>query len=400
MAAKNAKGKRIKGKRLISFILCLFIIGSMAGCKDPSQGTPGGEAPAVISVWYSMGGQNEQELLRQFDRINREHPEVIVKGEKVPEEKFMEQVWNYQAGGEGPEILITGRQILFSLYEKGAISPVLAENYHAYPSTKAVFTLNNQQIAAPWMVDIPLLYYRKDKVPEGPANLVSILDKKNPIAAKAFQPALFSPWWLAEGGSLSLNGLPTLDSQANLTFLNKILTLKSAGLLIFDNQGLEKFKKGEVGYFLSWASDRATLTQAGINWGSSSLVSQFGGAGKVFLDKSIGIANSSIKSIPTMEKAIRLVQEELLKEDTESFMEKAGGNLPASDLYYEGAQPGSFQAQAATTLKSAYELEGYMLDWKFLSLQDQAWKKVLEGTKPESALQAVQQSALGMVTER
>jgi len=381
-------------KRILIHISCLFLIlGSMAGCSAPLQGEPGGEAPVVVSVWYSVEGKDEQELVKQLERINNEHPEIIVNGVKIPETKFVEQVWNYQAGGEGPDIIITKRPIIVALYEKGAVSPVLADNYDAYNSSKAVFTFNNQPFAAPWLIDVPLLYYRKDNVPEPPLSMQALVEKKVAIVAKSFSTAMFGPWWQADGGSFTLSGLPSLDAQANAVFLDKILYLKSQKQLIFDNQALEKFIGGEVNYLVSWASDSTALTKAGMNWGSVSLHSLLGPNGKVLLDKTIGIANSSIKTVPTMEISIRLVQEELLEVDTETSMHKAGGYMPASELYYERAPLGSLNAEVASTISNAWYLEGYMPDWKLLSLQDKAWGNIIGGSKVESELIQIQQSA-------
>lgn len=382
-------------KRLAIYIICLFLLlGGITGCeKAPKQGTPGGDAPAVVSVWYSLSGNEEQELLKQFKRINQEYPEVIVKGEKVPEAGFVDQVWNLQAGGEGPEIMITSRPIIFALYEKGTISPVLADKYPAYPSAKAVFTFNQQPFAAPWLTDVPLVYYRKDKVSQPPASLAELAEKKAPLAVKSFDTSLLSPWWKAEGGTLTLSDAPALNSPANAAFLNKLISLRSEGLLIFDNLAVERFAKGEINYLLSWASDSTALTQAGIDWGSISLNTLLGSNGKALLDKTIGIANSSIKTVPAMEEAIRLVEEELLKAETQASLQKAGGKQPAGDTYYEGSKIESLNAQVALTLTNAWSLEGYYLDWKLLSLQDKGWQNIAGGAKIESELLSIQQRA-------
>lgn len=384
----------MKKSLLINMIILFLVIGSITGCGNiAAQGKHNGEAPAVISVWYSLGGKAEQELVKQFDRINKEHPEVVVKGEKISEAKFVDQVWNFQAGGEGPEIFITSRPVIFALYEKGAISPVLADKYTAFPAAKAVFTFNQQPFAAPWLTDVPLLYYRKDKIQEVPVSLAAIMEKKVPIGVKSFNAGLLSPWWKAEGGSFILSGKPALDSQTNLAFLNKLLSLRSEGLLIVD-QASERFRQGEINYLLSWASESTALTQAGVDWGSISLNSLLGSNGKVLLDQTIGIANSSIKTFPAMEDAIRIVQEELLKAETEASMQKAGGKLPVEETFYDGAKIDTLNAQVALTLKEAWHLEGYLSDWKLLPLQDKAWQNITQGANIEGELTIIQQTAL------
>jgi multiple sugar transport system substrate-binding protein len=386
----------MKPRLLINIIclICLFLIlGGMTGCQAPAQGEPGGDAPAVISVWYTFSGNAEQELLKQFERINKEHPEVLVKGEKVPATKLVDQAWYLQAGGEGPEIFIADRSIIFDLYEKGIISPVLADNYPAYPAAKTIFTFNQQEFAAPWLTDVPLLYYRQDKIQTPPVSFGDLLGKKVPVAVKALNTALLSPWWLAEGGSLTSAGIPVLDSQANSAFLNTLLSLRSAGILLSDNQALEKFMQGDVNYLWSWASDASTLNQAGVAWGSVPLNSLFPTKGKVLLAKTVGIANSSIKTVPVLENSIRLVQEELLKTEAQAALAEAGGYLPGSDIYYQGSKPGSFKAAIESSLKTAWPLEGYLLDWKLLTLQDRAWQNISGGAKIEGELAKTQQEA-------
>ncbi|RNC28845.1 MAG: hypothetical protein AWM53_01032 [Candidatus Dichloromethanomonas elyunquensis] len=381
-------------KGLGIFIFCVIILISAGGCSKPTQGEPGGEAPAVISVWYSFQGKSEEELLRQFTRINKEHPGVIVKGEKVAESNFVQKVWNLQAGGEGPEIMIASRATIFHLYEKGAISPALADQYHAFPSAQAVFTFNHQLFAAPWIADVPILYYRKDRVQEPPLSLSEILDNKNTVAVKTLNLALLSPWWKAEGGILSSEGMPVIDGQGNIAFLNKLLYLKSEGLLLFDSQGQDRLVKGEVNYYLGWASDSTVLDKAGIPWGSVSLAGLLGANGRVFLDHTLGIANSSVKTVSGLENSIRLVEEELLKIETEESVQKSTGNVPLEDAYYNSFQSGSYNDQIRITLENAWYLEGNNLDWRWMEFENTAWKNVSAGSNIEKELSTQQLLAL------
>lgn len=385
--------------KILSCLLSIgLLIGLMTACSQaPTQGIPGGEAPDVISVWYSLTGAAEQELLKQLARINEEFPEVIVKGEYIPEGQFMEQVWNLQAGGEGPEIFITGRPIIAALYEKGAISPVLADKYAAYPAAEAVFTYNQQPFAAPLLTDVPVLYYRQDKVPVPPASLAEIVAKKQPLAVKALDFALLGPWWKAEGGNLALAGKPALDSGTNTAFLSKLLALRAEKLLTFE-QALAKFNQGEVNYLLAWASDSTALSKAGVSWGCIALNSLLFN-GKAMLAQTVGIANSSIKTIPALEESIRLVEEELLKVATQTSLHKASGKMPTADSFYQGVGGKSLNAQVASTLKNAWFLEGYYLEWKLFPLLNQAWQNSAGGAKIEAELAKAQQKARNLTKE-
>ncbi|HHV65765.1 MAG TPA: extracellular solute-binding protein [Peptococcaceae bacterium] len=391
---------RIIVKKIIvySLGLCLFF-SLLNGCgQEPKRGTPGGVAPDVISVWYSLMGETEKELLRQFERISQEYPEVIVKGEYIPEGKFLEQVWTLQAGGEGPEIFITSRSVIAALYEKGAISPVLADNYSAYPAAEAVFTYNQQPFAVPLLTDVPLLYYRQDKVPVPPASLAEIIAKKQPIAVKALDLDLLCSWWKAEGGSLTLAGKPALNSANNVAFLTKLLSLRAERLLTFD-QAIPRFNQGEVNYLLAWASDSAALDKAGVSWGCLALNSLLFN-GKALPVQTIGIANSSIKTIPALEESIKLVEEELLKVETQTSLHKASGKMPALESYYQEAGGDSIKAQTAVSLKNAWYLEGYSLEWELFPMLNQAWQNAAGGAKIEGELANAQQQALLLADEK
>lgn len=389
---------KTRSKRITSYLLCILIaVTALTACsKGPSPGEPGGDAPVIITVWYTLQGQQEQALLTQFERINKEYPEVLITGEKFSESGFVQRVYNYQAGGEGPEIMIAQRQILFSLYEKGMISPVLAETDAMYSSVKAVFYFNKQSFAAPWLTNTPILYYRKDKITVPPASIAEILEKKANIAASAISLDLLSPWWIAEGGTLSVNGVPALDSAANAAFFNKMLALKQQGRLLVDSQALAKFKKGEVDYLLAWGSDMAKLTAVGNNIGCLSLYSLFSDKGQSVLSNTIGIANSSIKTIPETESAIRLVEEELLKSTSEETAFSAGGGLPANSGFYTSAQASTFHAETGLSLQNARYLEGSRYDWKYWDLLDEAWTNINSGANSASELSRIEQQAMAL----
>lgn len=375
---------------IFSLVLIIFTAG---GClQAPNQGKPGGKAPAVVSVWYSLTADEEKELLKQFERINLEHPEVLVKGKYVPEKEFVDLVWKVQAGGEGPEIFIARRQIIYDLYKKGALSPVLARNYSAFIPAKAVFTFNNQLFAVPWLTDVPLLYYRTDKISKAPESLTELFDQKAVIGIPGIDTALLSPWWKAEGGSLILDGAPSLDSPVNSAFLEKLLYLKSQGIVTFDSHALSRFIRGEINYLLSWASHAPVLDRYKVSWSSVSLSTLLGDNGRALLDNTVGIANSSIKSVPGMEEAIRIVEEELLKAEVQSAMQEAGRRLPVNEKCYS-FQTGSYQAETARVLRSAWVLGGASPEWRLVPLQNATWQNILAGSDLESELAKAQQQA-------
>jgi len=376
--------------------LGLLIILVMVLARIPSQGKPAGAAPAVVTVWYSVENKEEQELLKQFDSINKTRSDVMVKGIKVPAAGFAERVWNLQAGGQGPELFIAQAPILFDLYQKGAVSPFLADTSRFYRGPLSVYTFNRQPFAAPLLTDVPLLYFRKDSITLSPADLTEVL-AKNQVAIKSLDFALLSPWWEAEGGILSQGGIPALDSPLNVGFLNKIAALRSGKRLLVDPQAIQLFTSGKVNYLIAWASDSPALEAAKINWGCVALSSVAVNGEGIYRNNGIGIANSSIKTVPAMETAIRQVEEELLKTVVLEAFHQTTGYLPAVSDYYQGALPGEFRAAVATALLSSREVEGHSLDWKLIPLVEQAWKNIAAGANSAAELAQAQAAALESV---
>jgi len=365
----------------------------LAACQQgPKQGQPGGEAPVVVSVWYSLEGKQEQALLAQFEQINKKR-EVLVKGIKIPAKDFVRKVWALQAGGQGPEIFIAEGDILAALYEQGAISPVLADSSQVYPSLLAGFTYNRQVFALPWLTDVPLLYYRKDIVSAPPVDL-NELGLRQSIAVSSQDFLLFSPWWKAEGGILCQGKLPALNVKANEDFLLKLQTLKTDGKIREDKQAVALFKSGEATYLLAWTSDSINLNQGQGNWGCVSFSRLFGSQANALLAKTIGIANSSIKTSPALEDAIRLVEEELLQTEVEAAAHKTTGYMPANVNFYYQAEDGTLIKEAALTIENSWSLEGNALEWKLAPIFRQAWQNIADRTEISKQLATAQEDAL------
>jgi multiple sugar transport system substrate-binding protein len=378
------------------YLLCLFFIFVLfTACgQDPKQGQPGGEAPAVISVWYSLEGKLEQELLNQFEQINEKQHEFLVKGVKIPAKEFVHKVWGLQAGGQGPEIFIANRDIIATLYEQGALSPVLADSSPVFPSLLAEFTYNRQAFALPWLTDVPLLYYRKDAISTPPVDFNGLWSSKQPIAVKAQDFLLFSPWWKAEGGILSRGDLPALDAEVNSDFLGKLLASKSDGKIIVDEQAIELFSTGQVNYLLGWASDSIDLDRKQVDWACVSFSRLQENQAQALLAKTIGIANSSIKTGSELENAIRLVEEELLETEAGAAAQKATGYMPANMNFYDRSPVGTLTKEAATTIENCWSIEGSALEWKLLPLYKGAWLNMARQADISIELAKAQEAAL------
>ncbi len=386
-----------KVSKLLGVLLILAL--GLIGCgKDPVQGLPGGAAPAVVELWHSLQGSEAEALGKQAQRIMTGHPEVIVRLEYVPEDKLAKQAYQAQAGGEGPEIFLTSGEALVTLFNQGVLSPVLGST-DSFPGIVSQFHHGEKDYAQPVVTDIPLLYYRTD-LAQPPANLAGFLTTKGVLALPTLDTRTLAPWWNSQAGRLTNNGQPTLDDSANLIFLQQLLAWKDAKLLAVDANAWLQFVNGQAAYTIAWAGQAKGLAQT-IPWGSALLTQFTGGQGQILTGRTLGIANSSIKSSEALNPMIRLVEEELLTPDAQWALGQAGNRFPASSSFYKRteAQSGVLQ-QVGQGLEKAWPLKGASPEWKLIPLQDQAWQKAWSGIAPESALAAAQAEAVKVLSQK
>lgn len=383
--------------KLLGIILIVGL--GLTGCgKDPLQGLPGGAAPVVIELWHSMQGTEAEALSKQAQRIMDGHPEVIVRLDYVPEDKLANQVYQAQAGGEGPEVFLTSGEVLTTLFHQGALAPVLG-SADSFPGLVAQFHYGEQDYALPLATDIPLFYYRTD-LAQPPTSLTGFLTTKGVLALPSLDTKTLTPWWSGQAGKLASNGQPTLTDPANLIFLQQLFAWREAKLLIVDPNAWLQFVNGQAAYTISWASQAKGLAST-IPWGTTSLTQLTGGQGQILPGRTIGVANSSIKSSEALSPMIKLVEEELLSPDAQWALGQAGNRFPASSSFYKRteAQSGVLQ-QVGQGLDKAWALKGASPEWKLIPLQDQAWQKAWSGIAPESALADAQTEAVKALSQK
>ncbi|MGI1657381.1 MAG: ABC transporter substrate-binding protein [Desulfitobacterium sp.] len=376
---------------------CILIIGLLtlllSGCgEDPQQGLPGGAAPAVIELWHSLTGAEAQELGKQSQRIMDAHPEVIIRLEYIEEGRMVNLAYLAQAGGEGPEIFLTSSKALTDLFHQGALAPIIG-NSDPFLGLVTQFKYGDKTFALPLTVDVPLFYYRTDLAPL-PANLAEFPTTKGVLALTALDTKALSPWWLAQGGKLASNGQPALQDPANYIFLQQLLAWQEGNLLVVDPNAWNLFINAQAAYTIAWASQAQGIATT-IPWGSVPLTQLTSGKGEILGGRTIGIANSSIKSTEELNPLIRLVEEELLSPDAQWAIAMAGKRFPTSSSFYsrEEAQTGLLR-QVGLSLARAWSLPSNAMEGKLVPLQDQAWQKAWNGVKPEDALSWAQTEAV------
>jgi multiple sugar transport system substrate-binding protein len=362
--------------------------------RTPQVGQPGGPAPAVVEIWHSLQGAEENALQGQLQAIAKAHPEVIIKLKYVPEANFVTFSYEAEAGGEGPEIFIASREILRQLYGQGALAPAVYIDQEAFPATLANFRFGGSEYALPWLTDVPLLYYRTDTAGV-PANLADLFSVKGGISVTAIDTVTLSAWWNGQGGRLMNAGKPVMDDPNNVAFVHQLLTWQSAKVLRLDPNVLTAFAGGKTPYIIAGASQAKFFTQQNVPWGSLPLVEVVSGSGQALLGSTLGIANSEVKTNKAMLTAIQTVEKALLAPGVEGALMQAGQLLPANMGYYRlpEAQKGVFP-QAYSALTKAWSLEGDAPEWKLIPLQDEAWSNALAGRlSPEDALTGAQGKA-------
>ena len=379
-------------------IILLVISLLLSGCQKaiPKDENAGGTL-AVITVWHTLVGAEAEAFQAQLQVLRKTKPEIFVKTVYVPEQNFIARAYQAEAGGEGPEIFLAPRDILLQLYARGALAPVVQFTSEAFPATVAQFRFAAKLYAQPWLTDVPLLYFRKDKV-QIPADLTSLMTTKGRLVLPNLSTSLLSTWWNGQGGQLLKGGKPTLDNPTNLTFSQQLISWRAAKTLEINSDALGQFASGQASYTIAWASQAQVLTQLNIPWGSLPMSDLLGGKGQALMGQTLGIANSAVKTIEPLDSAIQTVEKALLDPQFEGAVAQAGHRFPANSIYYSSAdKQQGIEAQVKQVLTNTWPLEGSATEWKLFSLQDAAWLDAYAGTLPQDALAKAQNEAVKLV---
>jgi len=385
--------KRILYKLALALTLTVMLAVLTSGClRTPRQGEPGGPAPAVVTVWHTLQGAEATALQAQVDGIDKSNPAVLIRLQYVPEQNFATLAYQAEAGGEGPELFLAPREILWQLYAEGAISPVVQYTTDSYPALLEQFRFAGKLYAQPFLVDLPLLYYRTDGGP-APTSLADL--NKGSLVLPQINTRVFAAWWTAQGGKAALRSQPQLNAPENLAFLQQLVIWRDGGIVRVDPNAFNVMAAGGARFTIANASQASVLSQLNIPWNALALNSLSGGQGQVLLTQTLGIANSAIKTVNSMVEPVRLVEEALLSSGVEGALAKAGGRFPAAGGYYQKpeAQQG-ISLQVSQSLAKVWPLEGDALEWKLLPLLDTAWQSVWNGAQnPVDALNTAQVQA-------
>lgn len=356
----------------------LLLVLTAGGCMQaPRQGEPGGEAPGVITVWYSLSGPEASALETAMAGQLKSHPEVVVKMKYVAEENFASLAYQAEAGGQGPQIFLTSRAVLYQMHKQGSLAPVAETESKTFPAALAPFRFNGTAYAQPWLTNIPVLYYRKDVVQAPPATLAELLSSGAALTTPNTET--LSSLWLAQGGGLWNGSAPVLNQAANLTFVQQFAAWIQNGQLRVDPNAAALFSGGQVNYLIGPTGWSVSLTKQGVSWGSVPLTGLVSPEKRELLGETMGVANSTVKSQDAMISSIQLVERLLLSTDVEGAVAKAGGRLPDNPDFY-GTKDGTSLSSLSQALTDGWVLEGNAPEWLLIPLQDEAWTNTISGT--------------------
>lgn len=363
-----------------------------SGCAAPQQGQPGGEAPAVLSLWYTLQGTEADALEAQLQQLKQTCPQVIVKAKQVDEGKIVSLAYQAEAGGEGPDLYLAPQNILLELYRQGSLAPTAAET-NAFPAAAAQFRFGDKLFALPWLTDVPVLVYRKD-LTAPPVNTAEILQKGG-LAVPVFDTAMLGPWWNAQGGKVLTDAGPTLNSPENLAFLQWMISARDQKKMSAAANAGEQFVSGQALYMITWASQ---VSQLNVPWSGMSLTDLTGGAGQILVGNTLGISNAAVKTNEDMLEAMRILEEALQSPEIEREMSKAVKRLPANVSAYQADGLQENERLAANALGKTWPITGASIERDLIVLQDKAWQDAWQGmASPTDALAAAQAQALTMI---
>ncbi|HWQ89268.1 MAG TPA: extracellular solute-binding protein [Desulfitobacteriaceae bacterium] len=379
--------------KLLPLLILLALV--LGGCQNiVAQNDNKDKAPAVITIWHTLNGAEAEILEGQLQNFSKTNPAILVKMVYVPEENFVKRAFQAEAGGEGPEIFLAPKAVLLQLYAQGTLAPAANLTADAFPAALAQFRFNSQLYAQPWLTDVPLFFFNKDKAPI-PTDLASLSAGQGQLVLPGLDISLLSTWWNGQGGQLLTNGKPALDQAVNLAFLEQLLRWRSARVLELNPKAWEQFASGQVGYTIAWASQAQALTGSNIPWDSLPLSALLGGEGQALCGPTLGVANSAVKTIEPLNSAIQTVEQALLDPQLEGAVAQAGNRFPANSLYYSsGDNKRAIEAQVKLVLTQAWVLEGSALEQKLFPLQEAAWQDAFAGMSAQEALARAQNEAL------
>lgn len=96
-------------KKIITTLLALFIVLSLAACSGSGSTAPSGDAPAgktTVTIWHTYTDAQQEYLEKAIADFNASQDEVEVVAESQPYDGFTDKVYQAVMAGNGPDMII------------------------------------------------------------------------------------------------------------------------------------------------------------------------------------------------------------------------------------------------------------------------------------------------------
>lgn len=160
--------------------VCCFVA-LVVGCGQRAD-TSGAGAPVVLRFPGSRIGAEGRVLERQLARFERDHPGIQVELEATPDsadERHQLFVQWLNAGARTPDVLQLDIVWLAEFASAGWIVPLdgfAPPSQDFFPAALEASQYRGKRYALPWFIDVGMLYWRTDLLPEPPRSLRQLAD--------------------------------------------------------------------------------------------------------------------------------------------------------------------------------------------------------------------------------
>jgi arabinogalactan oligomer/maltooligosaccharide transport system substrate-binding protein len=147
--------------------------GGAAAGGDGGGETGTAENPVTITMWYALGGGEEEYLKQQARAFSEQNPNINVKLLNVPFEELQRKYIQATPSGKGPDVLYGVNDWLGTLQEGGFIADLTGkyDTGRYLDSTVQAATYKDKVYAVPEAYEIVTQYYHPDLLKQPPQNI-------------------------------------------------------------------------------------------------------------------------------------------------------------------------------------------------------------------------------------
>ena len=282
-------------RRFITLLSCFIVSILCANCtkEKPNSNGDGG----TIKFWHFFSEPSQKDaLMIQLNQFEKE------SGIKV---EVSELSWNDGKtkllaafnSNTAPDVLELGSDWVAQFSSSGVLSEQIDSAKRFSPEISAPGIWSNKCFALPWVVDTRVLFFNKELLfNSGIDTSVAVTSwdnvLKNSEIVKSKNPDAYGfgsngpdkhrlykkivPFFWSNGGNIfSENGVPVVNSEANIGALQKYIELSRAGLIETQKSLDQTFLQGKIAYWISgsWLVEKIKKDNPKLQFGVSVLPS-------------------------------------------------------------------------------------------------------------------------------